>query len=56
MVQAGRLVCIFIPFVLSLASLVCIVLVFLGGTSQHNNTLGGIYFFKVCCDRQPSPA
>jgi hypothetical protein len=47
MVQAGRVACIFTPFALSIAALVCLVLVFLGGMSEHNNTLGSLYFFKV---------
>jgi hypothetical protein len=47
MVQAGRVACIFTPFALSIATLVCFILVFLGGTSEHNNTLGSFYFFKV---------
>jgi hypothetical protein len=47
MVQAGRVACIFTPFALSIATLVCLILVFLGGMSEHNNTLGNLYFFKV---------
>lgn len=47
MVQAGRVACIFTPFALSIATLVCFILVFLGGTSEHNNTLGSFYFFKA---------
>jgi len=47
MVQAGRVACIFTPFALSIATLVCLILVFLGGMSEHNNTLGNLYFFKA---------
>jgi hypothetical protein len=47
MVQAGRVACIFTPFALSIATLVCLILVFLGGTSKHNDALGSLYFFKV---------
>jgi hypothetical protein len=50
MVQAGRVACIFTPFALSIATLVCLILVFLGGTSVHNNALGNLYFFKVSSD------
>lgn len=38
----------FTPFALCLASLVCIILVFLGGWNAHNTTLGNFYFLKVC--------
>ena len=47
MVQAGRLACIFTPFALSIASLVCIIIVLLGGNSTKNATLDDLYFFKV---------
>jgi hypothetical protein len=48
MVNAGRATCLVLPFILSTAALVCLVLVFLGGYSEKNNTLGGLYFLKVC--------
>jgi len=47
MVNPGRVACIFTPFALSVASLVCLILIFLGGTSEHNKTLGSFYFLKV---------
>jgi len=47
MVSAGRVACIFTPFALCLASLVCIVLVFLGGWNAKSTTLGNYYFLKV---------
>jgi hypothetical protein len=47
MVNPGRVACIFTPFALSVASLVCLILIFLGGTSERNNTLGSFYFLKV---------
>jgi len=47
MVQAGRVACIFTPFALSIATLVCLVLVFLGGTKEKNSSLGDLYFFKA---------
>lgn len=47
MVNAGRATCLALPFILSTAALVCLVLVFLGGMSEHNKTLGGLYFLKV---------
>lgn len=45
MVSAGRIVCIFTPFALCVASLVCIILVFLGGA--RSTTLGNLYFLKA---------
>ena len=47
MVNPGRVACLSLPFVLTVASLTCLVLVFLAGTAQHNSTLDGLYFFKV---------
>ncbi len=47
MVQAGRIACIFTPFALSIATLVCLILIFIGGTAEKNNTLGSFYFFEV---------
>ncbi len=47
MVNAGRVACIFTPFALCLASLVCIILVFLGGWNAHSTTLGNFYFLQV---------
>lgn len=47
MVNAGRATCLALPFILSTAALACLVLVFLGGFSEHNNTLGGLYFLKT---------
>jgi len=45
--KAGRLACIFVPMALTLASLICIILVGLGGTNKHSSTLNGLYFFKA---------
>jgi hypothetical protein len=47
MVSAGRVCCITAPFLLSIAVLVCLVLVFLAGTHDRNNTLDDLYFLKV---------
>jgi len=47
MVNAGRVACIFTPFVLSLGALVCLVLVFLAGEFKHNKTLDDFYFLKI---------
>ncbi|KAI9810174.1 MAG: hypothetical protein M1827_006620 [Pycnora praestabilis] len=45
--KAGRFACIFAPFALTLASLICIVLVGLGGTNKSSTTLANLYFFKA---------
>jgi len=47
MVQAGRVACIFTPFALSIATLVCLILIFLGGTREKSNALGDLYFFEA---------
>jgi len=48
MVNAGRVAFIFTPFALTIAALVCIILVFLGGSFDGNSTLDDLYFAKVC--------
>jgi hypothetical protein len=47
MVSAGRVACLFTPFAFCIASLVCIIIVFLGGWNAHSTTLGDYYFIKV---------
>lgn len=47
MVNAGRVLCLFTPFALCLASLVCIIIVFLGGWNARSTTLGSYYFLKA---------
>jgi hypothetical protein len=43
--KAGRIACIFTPYMLTIASLICIILVGLGCTSK--GTLDDLYFAKV---------
>ena len=43
--KAGRIACIFTPYMLTIASLVCLILVGLGCTKK--GTLEGLYFAKV---------
>ncbi|KAI9706722.1 MAG: hypothetical protein M1836_003733 [Candelina mexicana] len=45
--KAARLACIFVPMALTLASLICIILVGLGGTNKSSSTLNSLYFFKA---------
>lgn len=33
---------------LTIASLICLLFVFLGGINKDDSTLRGLYFFKVC--------
>ena len=47
MVNAGRVACIFTPFALTIAALVCVILVFLGGAFNGNSTLDDLYYAKV---------
>ncbi|KAI9825844.1 MAG: hypothetical protein M1832_000785 [Thelocarpon impressellum] len=45
--KAGRFACIFVPFALTLASLICIILVGLGGTNKSDRNLSNLYFFRA---------
>jgi hypothetical protein len=45
--KAGRIACIFTPFALSVASLICIVLVMSGGLDKKSSTLDQLYFFRT---------
>ena len=47
MVQAGRVVCITLPFLMSIAALVTLVLIFLAGTIEKNSTVGDLYFVRT---------
>ncbi|KAL9628556.1 MAG: hypothetical protein Q9164_007226, partial [Protoblastenia rupestris] len=45
--KAGRFACIFTPMALTIASLVCLILVGLGGTNKNNSTYNKLYFFRA---------
>ncbi|KAK4940433.1 hypothetical protein LTR10_019416 [Elasticomyces elasticus] len=47
MVNPGRVCCITAPFLLSIAVLVCLVLVFIAGTYDRNDTVDDLYFLKI---------
>ena len=47
MAKAGRIACIFTPFALSIASLICIVLVMSGGLDKKSSILDEMYFFRA---------
>lgn len=45
--KAGRAACVFTPMALTIASLVCIILINLGGYSKHSDTLNDLSFFEL---------
>ncbi|CDM33425.1 hypothetical protein DTO013E5_7294 [Penicillium roqueforti] len=45
--KAGRVACIFTPYVLTIASLICIILVGLGCTKASSSTLNNLYFIRL---------
>lgn len=45
--KAGRIACIFTPYVLTIASLICIIMVGLGCTKASSSTLNDLYFIRV---------
>ncbi|MCJ1406813.1 hypothetical protein MMC19_000883 [Ptychographa xylographoides] len=45
--KAGRFVCVFIPMVLTIASLIFQIMVGLGGTNANNSYLSNIYFLQA---------
>ncbi|KAI9856093.1 MAG: hypothetical protein M1824_005688 [Vezdaea acicularis] len=45
--KAGRIACIVVPFLLTLASLICILLVFSGGLNKSSSLQSSLYFFKA---------
>jgi hypothetical protein len=45
--KAGRFACILTPMVLSFASLICLLVVFLAGLNKGDSNLRSLYYFKV---------
>jgi hypothetical protein len=45
--KAGRVACIFTPYALTIASLICIIMVGLGCTKASSDTLNNLYFIRV---------
>lgn len=45
--KGGRIACIFTPYVLTIASAICLVLVGLGCTQKDSTTLTNLHFFRV---------
>ena len=45
--KAGRFACIITPMALTFASLICILLVGLGGTNKNDHNLNNLYFFRA---------
>lgn len=48
--KGGRVLCIITPYALTIASLVCLIMVGLGCTNSSSGTLNNLYFFRVCVD------
>jgi hypothetical protein len=53
--KAGRVACIFTPYVLTIASLICIIMVGLGCTKSSSDTLNNLYFMRVSSLNNFSP-
>ncbi|OJJ46925.1 hypothetical protein ASPZODRAFT_1854276 [Penicilliopsis zonata CBS 506.65] len=45
--KIGRVACIFTPYLLTIASLICLLLVGLGCTKKSDNNLNNLYFFRA---------
>ncbi|KAL4804788.1 SUR7/PalI family-domain-containing protein [Aspergillus unguis] len=45
--KAGRVVCIFTPYVLTIASLICLIIVALGSTNNGTDSIRDLYFFRA---------
>lgn len=45
--KAGRFACILTPMLCTLASLVCTILVLVGGTNKSSSLATNLYFFSV---------
>ena len=45
--KAGRFACIFLPMVGTIASLVCLIVVGMGGTNKDSSSLNNLYFFRA---------
>ncbi|KAK2767609.1 hypothetical protein FQN54_003767 [Arachnomyces sp. PD_36] len=54
--KGGRIACIFTPYLLTIASLICIILVGMGCTNKDSDLLDGLYFMRADLrDFTPSP-
>ena len=45
--KLGRFACIFVPMLLSIGSLVCLLVIFAAGLAKNNSTLQDLYYFRV---------
>ncbi|KAJ5281049.1 hypothetical protein N7478_006421 [Penicillium angulare] len=52
--KAGRVACIFTPYVLTIASLICIIFVGLGCTKASSNALNNLYFLRINLENMTS--
>lgn len=51
--KVGRIACIFTPYVLTVASLICLVFVGIGCTDSKSSTKNNLYFFRVGATHHP---
>lgn len=49
--KGGRLICIFTPYVLTIAALICLIIVGLGSTDNGTDSIRDLYFFRVWLPR-----
>lgn len=45
--KGGRLICIFTPYVLTIAALICLIIVGLGSTDNGTDSIRDLYFFRA---------
>lgn len=45
--KIGRIACIATPMAMTIASLILLIIVFMGGMSKSNESLSSLYYFKV---------
>ncbi|KAL4815836.1 SUR7/PalI family-domain-containing protein [Aspergillus spinulosporus] len=45
--KGGRMICIFTPYVLTIAALICLIVVGLGSTNSGTDSLRDLYFFRA---------
>lgn len=54
--KAGRVACIITPYALTIASIICIIMVGLGCTQANSKTLDNLYFIRVSFGQFSQPA
>ena len=49
--KAGRFACIFVPMLATIASLICLIIIAVGGTDQNKSAYNDLYFFRANTSR-----